>query len=204
MLWLTFVAGMVSVMIALPISQIAASVIYDTTSLIISASIIEEFLKLIIVAMVSFSAHTIKGPGDYARYLITGALGFAALENTLFLIEPITSQGPVISIITGNMRFLGSTVLHMVASASIGVLIGLAHYKSHISKIIHTILGLLTAVTLHAIFNFFIMRGTIEGIITVMAVVWVSVILLLVVFEKLKQLRKHHEYLSNIKHDHYV
>lgn len=203
-LWLTFAAGMVSVMIALPIEQLIAGILYDTIALVVSASAVEEFLKLIIVAMISFSVYAIKGPTDYARYLITGALGFAALENTLFLIEPITNQGPIISIITGNMRFLGATVLHTVASASIGVIIGLAYFKSRLSKIIHMIVGLLTAVTLHAIFNFFIMKDTTESIITVLAVTWVSAILLLVVFEKLKQLDKHHKYLSNLKHDHYV
>ena len=203
-LFLTFAAGMVSVMIALPAEQFVSSIIFDTTHIIISAASIEEFLKLVIVALISFSIYCIKGPTDYARYLITGALGFAALENTLFLIEPITHQGPVISIITGNLRFLGATVLHTIASASIGVIIGLAYYKSRFSKILHMIVGLLTAITLHAIFNFFIMKGTTQGIVTTFAVLWVSAILLLVVFEKLKQLHKHNEYLSNLKQDHYV
>ena len=201
---LTFIAGMVSVMIALPLEQFVSGFLYNTTHVVITAASIEEILKFLIVALIAFSAFCIKGPTDYARFLLTGALGFAALENTLFLIEPITSQGPVISIITGNLRFLGATVLHTVASASIGAIIGLAFYKSRASKIIHMIIGLLTAIILHTIFNFFIMKGTTESIITVLAVVWVSAILLLVVFEKLKQLRKHNEYLSNIKHDHYV
>jgi RsiW-degrading membrane proteinase PrsW (M82 family) len=201
---LTFAAGMVSVMIALPLEQLAAGFLFSTTNLIIVAASIEEIIKFLIVALIAFSAFCIKGPTDYARFLITGALGFAALENTLFLIEPITHQGTVISILTGNLRFLGATVLHTVASASIGAIIGLAYYKSYFSKILHMFIGLLTAITLHTVFNFFIMKGTTESMVTVLAVVWVSAILLLVVFEKLKQLHKHSEYLTNLKQDHYV
>lgn len=196
---LTFIAGMISVMIALPLEQLAASLIYGTNNLIVTASAIEEVLKFITVALISFSAISIKGPTDYARFLITGALGFAALENTLFLIEPITQQGFAFSILTGNLRFLGATVLHTIASASIGAIIGLAFYKSRFVKIIHMIFGLLTAVTLHSVFNFFIMKGTTESIITMLAILWISAILLLIVFEKLKQLHLRRQQLSNVE-----
>ncbi|MBP6925624.1 MAG: PrsW family intramembrane metalloprotease [Candidatus Pacebacteria bacterium] len=202
---LTFVAGMVSVIVALPSEQFIAGLFYDINHTIISAATIEEFLKFIIVAMIAFGAYSIKGPTDYARYLITGALGFAALENTLFLIEPIVQQDFAISFLTGNLRFLGATVLHTVASASIGVVIGLAWEKSYFSKLVHAFFGLLTAVTLHTLFNFFIIKGTTQSMITVFALLWVSAIVLLVIFEKLNQVSRHKEYLINkLQENHYV
>lgn len=194
LLVLTFIAGMISVMIALPLEHLVAGQLFDQLSLIISASAIEELLKFIIVALVAFSAFAIKGPTDYALYLITGALGFAALENTLFLIEPITHQNVTLSLLTGNLRFIGATVLHSIASASIGAFIGLAYYQGTLSRWFHGILGILTAIGLHSLFNFFIMKGTTQGIITILALVWVSAIMILVVFEKLKQLERHNAY----------
>jgi len=190
MLVLTFIAGMLSVLIALSAERFIADLLYNQTHIVVAAATIEEFIKLVVVGLLAFSIRFINEPTDYALYLITGALGFAALENTLFLIEPITHQDITVSILTGNLRFLGATVLHIVASATIGAFLGIAFYKNKFAKVIHGIIGVLTAITLHTIFNFFIMKGTTQSIITALAMLWASAILLLVVFEKLKQIHR--------------
>lgn len=204
MLVLTFVAGMISVMIALSLERVVADMLYNTTHIIVAAATIEEILKLIVVGIMAFSIRFINEPTDYALYLITGALGFAALENTLFLIEPLTHQDVTVTILTGNLRYLGSTVLHTVASATIGAFLGLAFYKSNFVKMVHGVIGILTAITLHTLFNFFIMKGTAESIVTVFAILWASAILLLVVFEKLKQLHRQHKLLNTNFYNHHV
>ena len=48
------------------------------------------------------------------------------------------------------MRFIGATLLHVVASATIGIFISFAFYKNRFSKFFMTIIGLIVAVTLHS------------------------------------------------------
>ena len=78
---------------------------------------------------------------DYTIYLVTGALGFSALENTFYLISPIIQNEPLQSIVvTGNLRFFGATVLHTISVAIVGVLLGLAWRAGFFGKMIAAIL----------------------------------------------------------------
>ena len=92
------------------------------------------------------------------------------------------------SIITGNIRFVGASLLHVMASALIGAFIALAYYKSRTRKILYFLSGLILAVALHTVFNFFIIQGEGTQIFTVFSLLWVAVILLLLVFEKVKRI----------------
>lgn len=193
LLILTFVAGMLSVLLVLPIENWIYSNFALTGPVITLIAFVEEFGKFAVVALVAFPSRYIDEANDYAVYLITGALGFAALENTLFLIEPLVQENLSIAFSTGNLRFLGATVLHVVASGLIGVSMGLAFYKSRQSKYMHFLVGIILATGLHAIFNFFIMRASPQNIITIFGVVWVAAIVILLLFEKLRHMERHAE-----------
>jgi RsiW-degrading membrane proteinase PrsW (M82 family) len=123
-------------------------------------------------------------------YLITTALGFAALENSLFLINSISSNGFLDSIITGNMRFIGATLLHTVSSASIGLFMAFAFYKSRFVKRLSLIIGVITAIVLHTLFNFFIISTSDSGIFWVFAIVWMLVVVLILFFERVKKIKR--------------
>jgi RsiW-degrading membrane proteinase PrsW (M82 family) len=184
---------MITVLLAIPAETFIAEWIYNITHVVISAAAIEEILKFSIIFLIAFSPKFIDEPTDYALFLITGGLGFAALENTLFLLEPITNKDVAVSLLTGNLRFLGATVLHTVASASAGIALGLAFYQSKLSKIIHGFFGLCTAITLHALFNYLILQSTVQNTVIMFATLWVSAVLLLLMFEKLKNLQPIHK-----------
>ena len=83
-------------------------------------ALIEEVLKYAVAAAFILWRHAVDEAPDYVIYMITVALGFAAAENMLFLLTPIMQGGARGGIFTGDVRFLGSTLLHVVASASIG------------------------------------------------------------------------------------
>jgi RsiW-degrading membrane proteinase PrsW (M82 family) len=188
---LTFVAGMISVLLVLPIENwIYTNFVFTGTTLTVIA-FVEEFAKYAVVALVAFHTRFLNEARDYPIFLITGGLGFAALENTLFLLEPLTQQNISLFVFTGNLRFLGATVLHVVASAIIGVSIGLAFNKPKKLRHIHAFVGLILATGLHAVFNFFIMKATTQNVITIFGVVWVAAIIILLLFEKLKHMKPH-------------
>jgi RsiW-degrading membrane proteinase PrsW (M82 family) len=102
-------------------------------------------------------------PIDYPMYFIAAALGFAALENVLFLIQPLSNSGMVVGALTGNLRFLGSTLLHAIASGMIGSALGLSYYRGWFANKIYLLIGIASAITLHSLFNFFIMKGSGEN-----------------------------------------
>ncbi len=187
----TFIAGMAVVPLALPLQKLAVS-LFAGASLITVWVIIEETLKYAIALMVVLWHKKVDEPIDYIVYMITIALGFAALENALFIWNPIVSGDLSGGIITGNFRFLGATLLHVLASGAIGVFLALAFYKKDSIKLFAGTLGLLVAIVLHSLFNLFIMDADGERILSVFVVVWILTIGLFFLFEKVKQLELRH------------
>ena len=121
--------------------------------------------------------------------MITVALGFAALENALFLIAPFAGGNTIEALLTGNLRFIGSTLLHVVASAVIGFSLAFSFRKSRVVRTVCATVGLILAIALHALFNFLIIDGS--GSFTLLAffMVWSGAVVLFALFEVLKYLR---------------
>lgn len=188
----TFIAGMAVVPLALPLQKLALEM-FDGISLITVWVIIEETLKYSVALLVILWHKAVDEPIDYIIYMITIALGFAALENALFIWNPLVSGDLSGSIITGNFRFLGATLLHVLASGSIGVFLAMAFYKRDLVKLLAGTFGLFIAIVLHTLFNLFIMDSNGEAILSVLLIVWLLVILLFVVFEKVKLLESRHQ-----------
>ena len=68
----------------------------------------------------------------------------------------------------------------------------LSFYKRDGIKILSATLGLFIAILLHALFNFFIMDASGETVLAVFMFVWMGVIVLFLIFEKVKLLEKIH------------
>ena len=120
MIALTFVAGMVAVPFAIPLEQYAKILLISTMPVLTAWALIEEVLKYVMAAAFVLWRPAVDEEPDYVIYMVTVALGFAAAENMLFLLAPLSDGNIASSIFTGNIRFLGSTLLHVLASAAIG------------------------------------------------------------------------------------
>lgn len=183
-----FLLGMISVIFVLPIERFIQKIIGSTELQIIGWATIEEIIKYLIVLVIISKTKYLNRPIDWAIYMITAALGFAALENTLFLLEPISLGQTVVGLLTGQLRFLGSTLLHAVSSGVIGISLGLSFYMDAFSKKLYLILGILSAIFLHSAFNFFIINNNGSSFIQVLAFLWVATIINLLLFEKLRRM----------------
>lgn len=163
-------------------------------NLVVAWVIIEETLKYAAAVLVILWNKVVDEPIDYIIYLITIALGFAALENALFLFNFLQIFDPAEAAISSKFRIVGATLLHVLASGTIGVCLAFAYYRSEITKLIAGTVGLCIAIVLHALFNFFIMKGSESGetILGVMLFVWMGVIVLFLLFEKVKLLERAH------------
>lgn len=170
-------------------SNICSEGLIPSFILILLWATTEEIFKYIAGFFSSFYKNKhYNEPIDATIYMITVALGFSALENALF-ISNLIDQGLIPhSIITGNSRFLGATLLHVASSASIGVMMGLSYYKSVIQKKIFLLTGIAISIVLHTIFNLLIIKIE-TNIFFVFAGVWLLVVTLIALIQKIKSIK---------------
>jgi RsiW-degrading membrane proteinase PrsW (M82 family) len=187
-LTICFIIGMVSVVLVLPIQKFVQSSVHSPELQILSWAFIEELAKYLVVVIVLFRTIYIDKPIDWPIYLITAALGFAAFENMLFLIKPISIGQATVGLLTGYLRFLGSTLLHAVSSGVIGIMAGLSFYMGNFAKKIYLLAGFILAIALHSVFNFFIMNNSGSEFLKIFAFLWVATIINLLLFEKLRRM----------------
>jgi len=183
----SFILGGLIVFIAIWLEKYSLNFIKDNNIQIIIWAAIEELLKFLGVAIIIFGNRNVDQPIDYPMYFIATALGFAALENILYLLNPFSVSGTIVGMLTGNLRFLGSTLLHAISSAMIGSALGLSFYLKQY-RAIYLFAGIVCAVALHSVFNFFIMKGSGENFLSVFGFLWVVTIINILIFEKLKRM----------------
>jgi len=188
---ITFIAGMAVVPLALPLQKLVID-LYDGDNVMFMWVVIEETLKYAAALLVIFWNRAVDEPIDFIVYLIAIALGFAALENALFVLTPLMNEEYLTVAVTGSFRFLGATLLHVLASATIGIALAFAFYRSVTIKLVYSTIGLFIAILLHALFNFFIIQsseqGRENGILLVLLFVWMGIIMVFLLFEKIKLL----------------
>ncbi len=127
---------------------------------------IEEVMKFLAVYLFISRRRDFNEPMDAMVYMITVALGFAAVENIASLGQPqtslITGIDGLASMEVLALRFFGATLLHSLAGAIIGYHWGHAIARGRDIGL-GIALGLGIAILLHAVFNYLIL---IEGPIT--------------------------------------
>ncbi len=193
---LLYILGMVSVMVIFPIDGLIHGSKLDPKELLLAFALVEEIMKVVVVALVAFRKKMIQEPTDYTLFLVTLALGFSGLENTLYLIQPIAHNNITFVLFTGNLRFIGATLLHTICVAIVGVLLGLAFFETKFMKWVHGVFGLGLAVGLHAVFNYFILLNTTRSIMIGLAGLWFIGIVVIVIFGRIKKLHFYHGQLS--------
>lgn len=186
---LAFLGGMLTVAIVIPMEKFVAGYLVGTTLIFTAWSAIEEIMKYVMARILVLRRREDDEPIDAVIYMVTVALGFAAAENTLFLLSPLAGSTVLQTIITGNLRFVGATLLHVLSSAVIGVALGLSFYMRRKMKRRYVAAGVILAIALHSTFNFFILNTDESHMLRTFMFVWLGVIVLLAVLEFIKRLR---------------
>jgi RsiW-degrading membrane proteinase PrsW (M82 family) len=164
MILATFLAGAFSAMVALFLQAAGETFFKESISFILPGlleenmvpylafALIEEGAKFLLVYLVVRRSKYFDEPVDAMVYMITGALGFATLEN-IFLAYSNGGDG-----LFGLMllRFIGATLLHALGSGIIG------HYWARGIKFKmeakFVFAGILMATLFHAIFNVLVLH----------------------------------------------
>lgn len=189
-IFFSFLGGMAAVLLVLPLERSALSYFTGTTLLFVWA-VLEEVFKFAAAYVVALRTRVYDEPLDAIIYLVTVALGFSALENALFLWGPLKDGDILRTIVTGDLRFIGATLLHTLSSATIGIALALSFYKSASTRRFAVLFGVILAIVLHFTFNFFILgEGQGQGngaIFWVFLTIWSGIIAVLLLVERVKR-----------------
>ncbi len=193
-IFLSFIVGMIGVFVVYPLQKISISIFNlmdgELSSIYIWA-IIEEAVKFGGAWIIALRhKHIFDQPIDSFIYMMSVALGFAAMENTLFLLTPLFNGDVVASVLTGTARFMGASLLHVAASGVFSVFIGYSFYKKELGKATWAFIGLIVAGIIHTIFNYIIVISDEQNMFIAFSFVWISIILLILSLEKVKMIKK--------------
>jgi RsiW-degrading membrane proteinase PrsW (M82 family) len=181
---LAFISGMVTVVFIVPFENLVATIAFPTV--IVIWAIMEEVAKYLTTYITVLWRKENDEPIDSMIYMIATALGFAGVENAFFILQPVLTGHSAEAFITGDLRFLGATLLHVVSSSIVGAGLSLSFYSSKKVRAAYIIVSLLLASGLHSLFNFSIMIH--GGTLAIFAFysVWAAVAGILLFFEKAK------------------
>jgi RsiW-degrading membrane proteinase PrsW (M82 family) len=186
---LAFITGMLTVMIVIPIQKFVAGYLVTQTAIFAAWSTIEEFVKYIMAYLMVLHRRENDEPVDAVIYMVAVALGFAGLENALFLLSPLAGDTVMQTVMTGNLRFIGATLLHVFSSAVVGIFLAFSFYRSRLMKEWYAACGVILASLLHIGFNFLILNTADEHLLRAFAGVWVGVIAVLFALEFVKRIK---------------
>lgn len=109
-------------------------------------ALVEEYLKFLVVWRCAYSHPAFNEPYDGMLYAITASLGFAALENILY----VAQGGPQVALVRGLLSVPG----HALFAAPMGYYIGRARFSKNTDKArVYLKRALIIPVLLHGIYD---------------------------------------------------
>jgi len=165
--------------------------VYDLIYWFLVISLSEEVFKYLVIKVKVINSPELDEPLDVMLYMIIAALGFAALENVLYLFSPVNQMSfndlMVRTLIISFVRFIGATFLHTLCSAVIGYSLAISFCEVKWKRLIF-VAGITTAMLLHGLYDFSIM--TLDGYAKVAIPAIVIITLAFLVFSGFDKLKK--------------
>ena len=174
-----FVVGMFStipvIILSLTIALILKGLgvpipIISFIGIVFVAAMVEETAKYLVVKRSVFNSSDLDEPSDFMIYAITAALGFATVENIIFLFPGgealfgLTPEFFIQDLVAGSIiRFFSGTLLHALASGIMGYFLALSITRIEYRKTLAQT-GLAIAILLHGLYNFSIISAGGNGL----------------------------------------
>jgi RsiW-degrading membrane proteinase PrsW (M82 family) len=126
-------------------------------NIFIGVAFVEEFLKYLVVKLSVFRHSEFDEPVDVVIYMIVSALGFAAIENVLYLFpfglaDLVNTTLPIITV-----RFFGTTLLHALCSGTLGYFLAMSFFETK-KRPLFLVSGIIMVTLLHGLYNFSIIE----------------------------------------------
>ena len=195
---LTFIGGIGAAFAALIAERTLINFINPDTRLVLFfglIALIEEYAKYLAVKLLVLKRKDFNEPIDAMIYMVSAGLGFAAIENTLFLFLQQVPSAELL-ILPGNLiagaglsaaRFIGANLLHALASAIVGYFLARSWFHPMRKHLIAA--GIILASVLHALFNYLIIvKGVFpEAMLYLAALLGFALVAVLIDFQRLKK-----------------
>jgi len=155
----------------------------------IGISLVEEFFKYLVVKKIAITDSEFDEPLDAMLYMVIVGLGFAAVENVIYLFPIDTAFNISETISLAVFRFLGATFLHALSSGIVGFFLALSIWRTR-SRLKLITIGLILATLLHGFYNLSIIKigESSSARIYVVLLLLGAGIFILLAFRKLKKL----------------
>lgn len=184
---LSFIFGGLAIIPVLFIEKLAAVYLaMGSLSILVVWAMTEELFKFGAAYLGGLRTAAFDEPLDAVIYMVTAALGFSAMENMLFLFTPLMNGDVLRSVVTGDLRFIGASLLHTLASATIGLAIALSWSKPAQVRRLYALCGVILAVALHTMFNFFILGQGGDATFGIFLAIWIGIIAAIALVERIK------------------
>ena len=121
---------------------------------LLGLAFIEEAFKFLIVFLAVRKSKAFDEPIDAMIYMITGALGFAAVENVGAIVGGHALMSGALEITI--LRFIGATLLHSLTAGLAGYYWAVGILRQKVWRYIA--FGIAAATILHMVFNYLILR----------------------------------------------
>ena len=159
-IFLVFLAGCITVWLVFPISDqlehfgffLNADPLNDFLYCVVGIGMVEELVKLIPLLIIVRFKKIVREPYDFLLYASVAALGFAFVENSLYIL-----QSNFYSI---NGRALMASVAHMTFSSVIGYGVMISMYKRSNTSWLYGVGGFLLASLMHGFYDFWLINPT--------------------------------------------
>lgn len=183
---LAIAAQLLFVQAASDLTGIATDIISGSSWFYLWASFVEEAVKWLVVALLVLRSPDFDEPVDAMIYMLTAALGFAAMENILAL-----NRAAAIDLTSAlslwGLRFAGATLLHALSSALLGYFIALSWFVWELRRTLF-IVGLTLATLFHWVFNLFVgqMHQSVSLLFSTLLLIAMA-FLISVLFDKIRE-----------------
>jgi RsiW-degrading membrane proteinase PrsW (M82 family) len=177
LLLISFVYGMLStlltVFISFPVDFLV--VLHDDNyidqfySAFFKVALVEEFSKFVFVRFILYNNRNFNEPFDGIVYAVMVGMGFATLENVLYVFE--------FGWETGVLRMFTAVPAHATFAVMMGYFLGIAKF-THARAFSYGLVALFSATVFHGAYDYFWFIGQIKGIWTY---IWIGAILSLII-----------------------
>jgi RsiW-degrading membrane proteinase PrsW (M82 family) len=156
-------------------------ILEQTFYYVLAFAAIEEMIKFIAAYSVIRHSKYFDEPIDAMIYMMTAAMGLAAVENI-----GVAFDSGLMSVTIGSLlfRFLGATLLHALSASAIGYYWARGIIKKYVFG--YVLIGLFMGILLHVIFNYFIIVFD-GGLLYSIGVLILAAFFVLYDFEKIKK-----------------
>ena len=145
------------------------------------APITEETAKFLCVRWTVFDRIEFDEPIDGMVYATAAALGFASVENIIYVLSSWASKGAGAGVMILAGRSVLSVPAHALFSSLWGLALGWYKKNKNLKSSLFVVAGLLAGMVLHGLFNYLTSENLFGGLVflTVLAVAWRVVFLLI-------------------------